>query len=291
VPRVNRCVELFAQGQPIYYAGPSERSYQGGRADAGTWADYVVYDIEHHAFDMNQLSAYMRGLVDGGPTRSGHRTPAVIVTPPFDGTSPDVVRANSWMIKQVLAAGAHGLLLVHAESPEAVKAFVEHARYPFNKMGVGEGLDEGRRGSGGQESAAAVWGVSEREYLDIAEPWPLNPRGELLLGLKIENKRALSNCELTLRVPGISFAEWGPGDMGMSLGFPDNHDEPYPPEMEKARSRVLAACKANGIKFLSSVGDHNVMMRIDEGVSICTGRDGESAAKTGRAYTRRTMPV
>jgi 4-hydroxy-2-oxoheptanedioate aldolase len=291
VPRVNRCVELFEGGQPIYHVGPSERSYEGGQADAGTWADYIVYDIEHDAFDMHRLSAYMKGLVDGGPTRSGHRTPAVIVTLPFDGTSPDVVRANSWVIKQVLAAGAHGLLLVHAESPEAVKAFVEHSRYPFNKIGVGEGLDEGRRGAGGQASAAAVWGVSEREYLDGAEPWPLNPRGELLLGLKIENKRALSNCELSLRVPGISFAEWGPGDMGMSLGFPDNHDEPYPPEMENARTRVLAACKANGIKFLSSVYDHNVAMRIDEGVHICAGRDGESAAKIGREYTRRTMPV
>lgn len=291
MPRVNRCVELFEQGQPVYYGGPSERSYEGGRADAGTWADYIVYDIEHHAFDMNQLSAYMKGLIDGGPTRSGHRTPAVIVTLPFDGTSPDVVRANSWVIKHVLAAGAHGLLLVHAESPEAVKAFVEHSRYPFNTIGVGEGLDEGRRGGGGQASAAEVWGVPTREYLDIAEPWPLNPRGELLLGLKIENKRALSNCELSLKVPGISFAEWGPGDMGMSLGFPDNHDEPYPPEMENARSRVLAACKANGIKFLSSVYDHNVAMRIDEGVSICAGRDGESAAKIGRAHTKRTMPV
>jgi hypothetical protein len=32
-------------------------------------------------------------------------------------------------------------------------------------------------------------------------------------------------------------------------------------------------------------------MRIDEGVSICAGRDGESAAKIGRGYTKRTMPV
>ncbi|MCA1670097.1 MAG: hypothetical protein LC793_22470, partial [Thermomicrobia bacterium] len=139
--------------------------------------------------------------------------------------------------------------------------------------------------------AAAVWGIPVREYLDRADPWPLNPHGELLLGLKIENKRALSNCALSLKVSGISFAEWGPGDMGMSLGFPDNHDEPYPPAMEDARSRVLAACMANDIKFLSGVYEHNVAMRIDEGVRICANRDGEAAAKIGRAYTRRTMPV
>lgn len=289
--RVNRCVELFEQDQPVYYTPPSARSHAGGMEDAGTWADYIVYDIEHHPFDMNQLRAYMDGLVTGGPTRSGHRTPAVIVTLPFDGTSPDAVRANSWVIKQVLACGVHGLLMVHAESPEAVRAFVECSRYPFNTIGVGLGLDDGRRGGGGQADAAAIWGVPTRAYLDIADPWPLNPRGELLLGLKIENKRALSNCELSLRVPGIAFAEWGPGDMGMSLGFPDNHDEPFPPAMEAARARVLAACKANNVRFLNGVYEHDVTMRIDEGVRICAGRSGEAAAKIGRAYTKRAMPV
>lgn len=291
MPRVNRCVELFEQDQPVYYAPPSERSHAGGVTDAQTWADYIVYDVEHHPFDMNALRAYMAGLIAGGPTRSGHRTPGVIVTLPFDGTSPDAVRANSWVIKQVLACGVHGLLLVHAESPEAVKAFVECSRYPFNTIGVGQGLDDGRRGGGGQADAAAVWGIPMRDYLDRADPWPLNPRGELLLGLKIENKRALSNCELSLRVPGISFAEWGPGDMGMSLGFPDTHDEPYPPAMEDARNRVLAACKANDVRFLSSVYSHNVAMRIDEGVRVCAGRNGEEAAKIGREHTKRTMPV
>lgn len=289
--RVNRCVELLEQDQPVYYTSPSARSHAGGVADAGTWADYLVYDIEHHPFDMNQLRAYMAGLVAGGPTRSGHRTPAVIVTLPFDGTSPDVVRANSWIIKQVLACGVHGLLMVHAESPEAVRAFVECSRYPFNTLGIGRGLDVGRRGGGGQADAAAVWGVPTRDYLDLADPWPLNPRGELLLGLKIENTRALSNCELSLRVPGIAFAEWGPGDMGMSLGFPDNHDEPFPPAMEDARARVLAACKANDIRFLNSVNERDVTMRIDEGVRIGAGRSGEAAAKIGRAYTKRVMPV
>jgi len=291
VPRVNRCVELFEQGQPVYYTGVGHGGYEGGRAAAGTWADYFAYDMEHHPYDIIGLREFMRGLVEAGPTRSGHRTPTVIVTLPFDGTSPDIVRANSWIIKQVLACGVHGLLMVHAESTDAVKAFVECSRYPFNNTGVGAGLDEGRRGSGGQADAASVWGVPVREYLDIAEPWPLNPRGELLLGLKIENRRALSTVETSLKVPGIAFAEWGPGDMAMSFGLADNHDEPFPPVMEDARSRILAACKANNIKFLNTVYERDVTMRIDEGVSICAGQDGEAAAKIGRAYTKRTMPV
>ncbi len=288
--RINLAVELLAERQPIYYTGPGERGYDGGVRAAQTWADFINYDVEHHPFDMGELRAFMAGLIAGGPTKSGHRTPAVIVTLPIDGTSEAAVRANSWVIKQVLACGVHGLLLCHAETPGAVKAFVECARYPFNTLGVGHGLDDGRRGSGGQEHAAEIWGVSMREYLDLADPWPLNPRGELLLGLKIENKRALSNVEVTLRVPGLAFAEWGPGDMAMSFGFADNHDEPFPPVMEAARARILAACKDNGLAFLNTVYERDVIARLAEGVMIGAGREGERASAIGRQHTGRTMP-
>jgi 4-hydroxy-2-oxoheptanedioate aldolase len=289
--RVNRAVELLEQGQPIYYTGAAGKGYEGGRASAQTWADYIAYDMEHGAFDIAGLREFMRGLVEGGPTRSGHRTPAVIVTLPMDATSEAVIRANSWVIKQVLASGVHGLMLCHAESPDAVRAFVECARYPFNTIGVGKGVEVGRRGGGGQQHAAEVWGVPTRQYLDIADPWPLNPKGELLLCLKIENKRALSNVEASLRVPGIAITEWGPGDMGMSLGFPDNHDEPFPPEMIDARSRVLAACKANKIAFLNTTRPDDVVERIKEGVMVgAAGRGGQEAADIGRKFTRRTMP-
>jgi 4-hydroxy-2-oxoheptanedioate aldolase len=93
-----------------------------------------------------------------------------------------------------------------------------------------------------------------------------------------------------MTVPGIAFAEWGPGDMGMSLGFPDNHDEPYPEPMVEARARVLAACKANGVGFLSGVYTRDVVERIKEGVTVPASRDGLPAAEVGRAFTGRTMP-
>ncbi len=293
MPRVNRAVDLLEEGQPVYYEffdAIAAGGYEGGRGAAQTWADYITYDMEHSPFDVTGLMDFMRGLVDGGPTRSGHRTPAVIVTLPTEGTSEQVMRANSWMVKQVLATGAHGLLLCHAETPGAVRAFVEAARYPFNTIGVGEGLGVGRRGNGGQERAAEVWGLQVSDYLARADPWPLNPGGELLLGLKIENVRALGNVEASTKVPGIAFAEWGPGDMGMSMGYPDKHDEPYPGEMLAARSRVIAACKAAGIAFLEQVTADNVVSRIAEGVKICTGRQARETAEVGRRHTGRTMP-
>jgi 4-hydroxy-2-oxoheptanedioate aldolase len=279
--RINKAVELLSQKQPIYYTGAEERGFEAGKAAAGTWADYIAYEMEHGPFDVSALLEFMKGLVAGGPTKSGHRTPAVIVTLPATGADEAAFRANAWMVSQVLACGIHGILLCHAESAGAVAAFVESTRYSFRG---------GRRGSGGQKQAAEIWGVSIPEYLEKADPWPLNPQGELLLGLKVENTRALENAEKVLAVPGIAFAEWGPGDMGMSLGLPDAHDPPYPQQMQDARARVLKAVQANGLAFLEMVNAQNVVDQIAAGVMVGAGKDAQAAAEIGRKHTNRQMP-
>ena len=292
MPRINRAIELLEAGQPIYYSGVhGGLTYENGTAHSDTWADYLMVEFEHGAFNPVGLGEFMRGLVDAGATRSGHRTPAVICTLPTDGTDENVMRANAWMVKQVLARGVHGILLCHAETPGAVRVFVEASRYPTQTIGVSDGsnaLSQGRRGAGGQSMAAAIWGVSAQEYVQKADVWPLNPEGEIMLGLKIENRRALANAEASAAVPGIAFAEWGPGDMGMSLGHPDAHDPPYPAEMSAARAKVKGACDASNVYFLNGVRPHDVVERIDEGVMI--GSATEEAARIGREYTGREMP-
>ncbi|MHA1853343.1 MAG: aldolase/citrate lyase family protein [Candidatus Heimdallarchaeaceae archaeon] len=287
--RVNKIIELLEKKQPVYYITTWELSFKKGIQMAKTWADYIRINFEHGPFDILALREFMLGLMKGGPTKSGHLTPAIVVELPIDGINETAVRTNSWMIKQILAQGVHGLLLCHAETPEAVKAFVESVRYPFHKIGVGETLGEGRRGYGGQELAAQVWGVSPEEYLKKADVWPLNPNGEIILGIKIENKRALKNAEVSTRVPGICFAEWGPGDMGMSFGYPDNHDPPYPIEMLEARARVKAACEAANIYFLNQVSEDDIIEMINEGVMFCKPTS-EKVAEIGRKYTKRSIP-
>ncbi|MCH7652554.1 MAG: hypothetical protein IIB14_02630 [Chloroflexi bacterium] len=294
--RINKALELLEQGQPIYSEGTRELTFEKGKAMAQTWADYIGIDMEHGTMDLKGLEAFMNGLVAGGPTKSGHRTPAVIMTIPTDGTNEEIVRTNSWMMKQVLARGIHGILLCHVESAGAVKAFVESCRYPFQSIGLGDVLGDGRRGGGGQRTAAEIWGLDPVEYMKRADPWPLNPNGELLLGLKIENKRALEKCEETAAVPGIAFAEWGPGDMGLSLGYADAHDPPYPADMDAARLRIKQALDDNNIAFLCAWNEPDmsvekrVQKQLDDGVKVLAGA-GEEGAKIGRTKTGRTMPV
>ncbi len=246
--RINRAIELLAQGQPIYYTGSHEGTdgnFEQGVKDAQTYADYISYDMEHAPFDVKGLADYMRGLAKGGPTKSGHRTPAVIVNVPVNGTD---------------------------------EAFVEAIRFPANG---------GRRGVHGNPTAARIWGISADQYAEKADAWPLNPSGELLLGLKLEDKWALENAEANTRVPGVAFAEWGPGDMAFSLGV-RNGPGPMPPAMQAARAKVFAATKASKIFFLNSMNADNVVDMIKEGVMI--GPASQQAAEIGRRYSKRTMP-
>src|SRR5919201_5376412 len=137
--RINRAIELLVQDQAIYYTGGHSGhvlTYKQGREDAHTWADYINVGMEHGCFDMAGLAEYMRGLVEGGPTRSGHRTPAVVVEAPVNGTDAANVRFNAWQFRQILGRGVHGILLCQAESADAVRAFVEGCRYPQQTAGL-----------------------------------------------------------------------------------------------------------------------------------------------------------
>src|SRR5216684_3723570 len=281
--RISRCVELLEQDQAIYYDGPHSGhvlTHAQGRIDAGIWADYMNVGMEHGCFDMAGLAEYMRGMVDAGPTRSGHRTPTVIVEAPV-----------------------HGILLCQAETADAVRAFVESCRYPHNTIGVDPGIPSpmarmegairakdggtdsagrkllgvGTRGRGSETTAAPVWGLSTEEYLERCDPWPLNPKGELLLGVKLESPEGVANSEEIIAVPGLGFAELGPGDLGLALGYLEVARDPYPPEMREARERVFAACRKHRVAFLETAAPENIVGKLNEGVRVIAGHREETA--------------
>ena len=112
-----------------------------------------------------------------------------------------------------------------------------------------------------------------------------------MLGLKIENRRALSRAESSARVPGIAFAEWGPTDMSWSLGHVQATAPPYPGELLAARARVMAAAKEAGLFFLNRASLDDLAAMLGEGVKILDPRGDEEVARAGRARTGRTMRV
>jgi 4-hydroxy-2-oxoheptanedioate aldolase len=271
--------------------------------------------MEHGSFDMDGLAEYLAGLVEGGPTNSGHRTPPVIVEAPVNGIDEQYILYNAWQFRQILGRGAHGILLCQVETAGAARAFVESCRYPqglagtdpsfaspFERMkGAARGepgskdgrplLGLGTRGRGSESTASAIWGLSAEEYQEKCDPWPLNPNGELLLGVKLESPEGIANADEILAVPGLGFAELGPGDLSFSLGYKTTPAYPYPDEMQAAREKVFAACKKYGIAYLEGARNPEATrQKIDEGVRVIAGHSEENA-KAGRAHSKRTMPV
>ncbi|MCH7907212.1 MAG: hypothetical protein IIC92_05355 [Chloroflexi bacterium] len=281
--RINRCIDLLEAGHTIYYTGAGELTYENGKKQSQTWADFLIVDFEKDPFDVVGLNQFMQGIVDGGPTPDGYRMATVLATLPSNAKTRVEVEANAWQVRHVLSAGVHGILHTHARQADAVQAFVEQVRWPFQTIGVGRdgGLGQGQRGAGGQAKPAQLWGLTPQEYVKVSDPWPLNPDGEIMLGLKLEDRECVANAEFTAAVPGISFAEWGPGDMGMSYGYSDAHDPPYPEEVDRARLTVRAACDKAGIRFLCSWHDpekteeENLRFLLDWGVKIVSGGSAE----------------
>jgi 4-hydroxy-2-oxoheptanedioate aldolase len=289
--RLNKVIELLEAGQPVWFTGATgDRDYEDGKKMAQTFADYIDYPLEHEPFDMAKLRRFMQGLVDGGPTRSGHRIPVVIATLPVLGISEEQTRAGDWMVNQVLAAGVQGIMFCRARNPGSVRALLEAARWPFHKQGVGPGkLGEGYRGSGSQGFAAKIWGISPQEYMEKSDFWPLNPNGELILGLKIEDRTADENMKETFAVPGVGYAEYGPGDSGLSYVGLRPPGSGQAPEVTAHRARVLAETKDAHIFFMDSgVNANNVEARIQEGANI--SRVNQQTADKARKITKRQMP-
>ena len=184
--RINRAIERLQQDQAIYYDGPHSGhvlTYEQGLHDAGTWADYMNVGMEHGAFDMTGLANYMRGLVDGGPTRSGHRTPAVIVEAPLNGTDEANVRFNAWQFRQILGRGVHGILLCQAETADATRAFVEACRFPHHLNGVDPTIPSPeQRLAGATRSRAAdgqQYAQQKEQVIAAVEQCAQSSRGEL----------------------------------------------------------------------------------------------------------------
>src|SRR5438128_2310256 len=70
----------------------------------------------------------------------------------------------------------------------------------------------------GPSAAARYWGLTNAEYAQRADVWPLNPDGELLAIAIIESREGVKNVEEILRVPGLGGVLIGPADLSLSLG-------------------------------------------------------------------------
>jgi 4-hydroxy-2-oxoheptanedioate aldolase len=283
--RINKIVELWEAGQPAYYQQISDYGYDECQAVAGTTADYISINMEHSYVDVKLLRDCMRGLVDAGPTRSGHRTPAVIAVLPSIGWNEAQMRANTWMVQQVHGAGVHGMLLTNSADPAAVRIMIESVRYPFATPIPG--FERGRQGAGSNSFPAQIWGINGNEYFQKGDVYGVGPEGEFVFGLKIENALAFANTNELVRIPGVSFVEHGPSDTSYWVGAEMGLNTPAPastPKLTEIEQQVFQAVLDQGKYFLHSCND---VSWLDRGVRVCTNFN---SAEEGRRHLNRQMP-
>ncbi len=136
---------------------------------------------------------------------------------------------------------------------------------------------EGLRGSG-PGNAVRYWGVSGSDYIAKADVWPLDPNGELLNMIQIENKVGIANVDEIAKVPGVSMLMAAPGDLGMAYGGDAA-------ATEEAIQTVLRAATAAGLPCAITANADNVEQRIREGFRVLIG--GPEMIAVGRRAAGR----
>jgi len=155
--------------------------------------------------------------------------------------------ADPYLARQLLDAGAQGLIVPVSESAEAFAEFARHCLYP----------PAGRRGVG--LSRCNLWGDDFENYLKTFTP-VLIPQIETRKGVAAAAEMAALDCVAALFM--------GPYDLSADLGSPGDFETP---EFSKALGQVKQACTETG----KALGFHQVdpdlaalRQKIDEGYRL-----------------------
>jgi 4-hydroxy-2-oxoheptanedioate aldolase len=258
---LNRTVETLAAGKPAFGIFSGDFSLANARALAASDLDFVFIDMEHSPFDLETLQAFLLGMTDKGRLiEKGNLqmdvTPLVRI--PMNGRE-DL----QWQVKQVLDAGAFGIVFPYVETRKEAENAVRSMRYP-QRRGDAAMEPAGMRGA---SPAIARWFWGANDYFDRADVWPLDPRGDLLAVIQIESKMAVENIEEIAAVPGIGAIFIGPSDLSISYGVPGQREHP---EVAAALDKVLAVCKQSDIPCGLTTSASDVESYVDEGYRFVT---------------------
>lgn len=209
--------------------------------------DWLAADCEHTDIDVKGFTDLARGMYGRGPE-------------PFAR-----VRENDTLaIRQVLDAGARGVIVPLIDSAEAAKKAVAAAKYP----------PEGIRGF--CFSRMNDYGAKFDDYAKTAND-------DTAVVVMIEGKKAIENIDEILAVDGVDGVFIGPYDLSGSYGLPGKTSDPL--VLEGCRT-VLEACKNLG----KSAGLHvvipteeNIVKALKDGFTfIAIGVDTEFLHQASR---------
>jgi len=290
--RINPMITLHEQGLPVFglYA-PRARAGRGApegpeKTPAELAAETLGYGLSDYVFDGSMEGGVDRGLpafssfVDamreaGATTRTN---PLVVKMQEF-GTDP---AATAEAIAKELDAGVSTIMLVTTESAEQVELALSAMRYASKG-----GTRPDRVGT-----APTYWGITEAEYREKADLWPLNPDGELLNWTIVESHEGLAHVREIAAVPGIGVLWPGAGTLRGLFSSTNEAGERVLDEAawENAIQTVLSACKEFDVQCGFPANASDIKMRMEQGFSVFVmgwGDAGFETVEMGRGLAGR----
>ena len=240
IPRLNGVIKALEAGGPAF-ATFSPADVENSIALAESAYDAVVFEMEHNPYDVRALRDCLQYLLNRRQILArGVLAPAVT---PMVRIPPNGVERNSWVAKQVLDLGVYGVVWPHVGTVEEAWNAVAACRYPRPKDAPRYD-PPGLRGDA-PFTAARYMGLAPQDYYARADVWPLDPNGEILVTIMIEEVRAIENLPKILNeVPGIGVILIGEGDLSQELGHPRQYDHPA---VLEAVATILAICKEHNV--------------------------------------------
>lgn len=240
IPRLNGIIkELESGNNALVCFQPGDTA--SAQAVATEKYDGVVFEMEHGAYDIKTLRDCLQYMLNRQQiVASGTVAPAVT---PMVRIPPNGAEMNQWVAKQVLDQGVFGIVWPHISTVEEARNAVASCRYA-RPAGAPRYEPAGQRGDA-PANAARFWGISQQDYYDRADVWPLDPKGEILVAIMCEDVVGLKNLPKILKeVPGIGAVIIGEGDLSQNLGFPRQYKHPT---VAGAIAEILAICKEHKV--------------------------------------------
>jgi 4-hydroxy-2-oxoheptanedioate aldolase len=240
IPRLNGIIKVLEQGKNVFVSfAPADAN--NAQLVATDGYDGVVFEMEHGAYDARTLRDCLQHLLNRRQiVESGTLAPSVT---PMVRIPPNGAEMNQWVAKQVLDSGVYGIVWPHVSTIDEARNAVASCRYA-RPAGAPRYEPAGQRGDA-PAYAARYWGLTQQEYYDRADVWPLDPKGEILVAIMCEDVTGIKNLPKILKeVPGIAAVIIGEGDLSQSLGFPRQYSHPT---VAAAIGEILAICKESNV--------------------------------------------
>jgi 4-hydroxy-2-oxoheptanedioate aldolase len=257
--RLNRVIAALEAGRPAFatFAAPEISLAQSINSAP---YDGVAFEMEHYPYDIHALRDCLQYMLDRRQILdSGTLAPAVtpLVRVPANGGE-----MNQWIVKQVLDVGVYGVIFPHVSTVDEAYNAVASCRYSRPSSAANH-QPAGVRGDG-PRGAVPYWGITQLEYYKRADVWPLNPAGEIFVGIMCEEVRAVKNLPSILeKVPGISMVLIGEGDLSQDMGYPRQYEHP---SVVAAMNDILATCKQYNVACgYPHVGVDNIDALLEKG--------------------------